>query len=270
MSRRAGLFYGILISFLFIGFLSLNRISAEAADLPTSQGKMFIDQEQVLSEQTKKFITSVNRHYQKTDEKPQVGVAVIKTLDGDTVENYAYDLFQNWKLGKKDENNGVLILLAVKERKIRIEVGYGLEGAIPDSVSGRILDQSMDALGDDDFDKALKEIFTAVSVRVNKEYEFNSEEIFSGYDIDEEDYEVDDEGGFSEKIFLIVVVIFILIAIFGRGGKSGGRHGGGPPFYWFGGFGGGSGGGSSNSGGGFGGFSGGGGSSGGGGASRGF
>lgn len=62
----------------------------------------------------------------------QIGVAVIPTLDGEPIENYAVKLFEKWGIGQDKEDNGVLLVVAVKDRKMRIETGYGLEGAIPD------------------------------------------------------------------------------------------------------------------------------------------
>jgi uncharacterized protein len=62
--------------------------------------------------------------------------------DGD-VDTAAVDLFEAWGIGKKGKNNGVLILCAVEDRRIRIEVGYGLEGILPDAKAGRIIDQLM-------------------------------------------------------------------------------------------------------------------------------
>lgn len=62
----------------------------------------------------------------------QIAVAVIPTLDGEPIENYAVKLFEKWGVGQKDLDNGVLLVVAANDRKMRIEVGYGLEGAIPD------------------------------------------------------------------------------------------------------------------------------------------
>lgn len=73
----------------------------------------------------------------------EVAVVTVKSLGGDTVENFALKLFQEWGIGSKKNNNGVLILVAPTEREVRIEVGYGLEGAITDLQSGNIIRQVM-------------------------------------------------------------------------------------------------------------------------------
>lgn len=63
----------------------------------------------------------------------EIAIATIKSLEGDTVENYASELFQEWGIGEKGKDNGVLFLVAVEDREMRIEVGYGLEGLLTDA-----------------------------------------------------------------------------------------------------------------------------------------
>ena len=65
----------------------------------------------------------------------QMVVATVKSLEGQAVEPYANELFRHWKLGEATKNNGVLLLVAPNERKVRIEVGYGLEGTLTDALS---------------------------------------------------------------------------------------------------------------------------------------
>jgi uncharacterized protein len=74
----------------------------------------------------------------------EVAVATVPDIDGFAdVDEYGVKLFEKWKIGKKGQDNGVLILLAMKEHKVRIEVGYGLEGAITDGTAGEIIRQQM-------------------------------------------------------------------------------------------------------------------------------
>ena len=72
-----------------------------------------------------------------------VVVATVPSLEGQSIEQFAADLFEAWGIGKKGEDKGVLILVAVAERKLRIEVGYGLEGIITDARAGMIRDQAI-------------------------------------------------------------------------------------------------------------------------------
>ncbi len=69
----------------------------------------------------------------------EIGVAVISDLQGITIEEYAVKLFKKWGVGKADKDNGVLLLVSMQERKVRIEVGYGLEGVITDLEAGNII-----------------------------------------------------------------------------------------------------------------------------------
>jgi len=73
----------------------------------------------------------------------QVAVLTISTLEGDPLEDFSMRVVETWKLGREDADNGVLILIARDERRMRIEVGYGLEGALTDAQSGRIVDHLM-------------------------------------------------------------------------------------------------------------------------------
>ena len=73
----------------------------------------------------------------------QVAVITINSLEGQPIEEYALNVLRNWGIGNKTKNNGVLVVIAVKDRRSRIEVGYGLEGVLPDGKTGRIQDQYM-------------------------------------------------------------------------------------------------------------------------------
>lgn len=79
------------------------------------------------------------------DEETSVEIAVVTvpSLGGDTIEGYAIRLFEEWGIGKKDVDNGVLLLLTIEERDVRIEVGYGMEPYVTDGLAGRILDGSV-------------------------------------------------------------------------------------------------------------------------------
>ncbi len=73
----------------------------------------------------------------------EVAVVTLPSLDEEPIEDVAVELYKQWGIGKKGQDNGVLFLIAPSERKTRIEVGYGLEGAINDALAGRILDEAV-------------------------------------------------------------------------------------------------------------------------------
>ena len=69
----------------------------------------------------------------------EIAIAVLPSLGGRTIEEASVRLFEQWRIGKRDKNNGLLIVVAVSDRRVRIEVGYGLEGKVPDAQAGRII-----------------------------------------------------------------------------------------------------------------------------------
>lgn len=192
-------------------------------------------------------------------------VATIPSLEGDSIEEVAVRLFQEWGIGKKGDDRGLLFLVAVKERKMRIEVGYGLEGLITDATAGAIRDQAMlPYLKKNDFGKGLYAGVAAAAQIIAKDQGV----ALTG--VPDVKVRKPTSGLAFGGLFFVFLVLFILLTSLRRGsgrgvlpalilgsmmggGFRGGGGGGG-----FGGFGGG----------GFGGF--GGGMSGGGGASGGF
>lgn len=196
----------------------------------------------------------------------QVVVTTVSDFGGLEKEEYALRLSREWGIGQKDKDNGVLILLSKGDRQIRIEVGRGLEGALPDSKVGRIIDvYGLDDLKNDDFSSGLKKIQNAVINEVFIEYDLSPDDEYDAQAIEEEEF------GFWDIVrILVVIIVFVISSIISAHLRKNG--GGGPPFIFFGGgFGGrGSGGFGGSSGGGFSGGGFGGGGFGGGGAGRGF
>ncbi len=131
--KKYNWFAGFLILFV-LGFAAFSY-----AAFPSPAGHVN-DFAGVLSSDTRAKLENIlSQLEQKT--KAEVAVVTLPDLAGLDVEGYAVDLFEKWGIGKKGEDNGVLLLIALKERKIRIEVGYGLEGIIPDALAGDIIRQ---------------------------------------------------------------------------------------------------------------------------------
>lgn len=200
----------------------------------------------------------------------QIAVVTMPDLGGEDYVDYANRLFTAWGVGGKEKDRGLLILNALQERKIKIEVGYGLEGVLPDGRVGRILDGDVvPLLAAGEYGSAYLSAVRATMRPVLQDMQRDPAEI---------DQIIANAGGrLPERrkqndgipIQLIIFIIFILISISSRRRGRGTYWIGGPG--GFGGFGGFGGGGSFGGGGGFGGFGGfGGGSSGGGGAGRGY
>ncbi|MFH1856283.1 MAG: TPM domain-containing protein [Candidatus Omnitrophota bacterium] len=197
----------------------------------------------------------------------QVAVVSIDTVNPLDIESYAVQLFEQWGIGQKGKDNGVLLLVAVKDKNLRIEVGYGLEGAIPDALANRIIaDIIVPSFKQGNYSKGITDGVFAVTKLVADEYNVPSSEL--GEDLSA--VVVPQQTAASSGL-RILFTLFLFILVFSmRSGllwffiltpHSHHRRGG----YWYGG---GSRGSSGGFGGGFGGF--GGGMSGGGGASGGW
>jgi len=198
----------------------------------------------------------------------QLVVATVRSLEGTSIEDYANRLFRFWKLGQAKQNNGVLLLVAPEERKVRIEVGYGLEGILTDAVSGTIIRSAIvpDFKAGDMAGGVVRGTEAVLEI-LNLDPEEARRRAAS---LESDDSELD---WISVVIFLLNVAFWIFVLYrFLRGGGSGrgrgAKRGSSNAWNWTIG----SGAGRSSGGGGFsgGGFSGGGGSSGGGGASGGW
>ena len=107
------------------------------ADIPFLTGRV-TDNADILSKETRRTITeSLKAHEQKTGN--QIAVLTIPSLEAESIEEYAVAVFNSWKLGQKGKDNGILVVVAPNDRRMRIEVGYGLEGTIPDGLAGNII-----------------------------------------------------------------------------------------------------------------------------------
>ncbi len=247
--------------YIVIGLLMAVSISAISQNIPSKPNppKLVNDLADVLSPDEEARLERKLVAYDDST-STQIAVVTVRTLNEYPIEEYALKLYRDWGIGNKKTNNGVLIIAAIDDRKIRIEVGYGLEGAIPDITANQIIRNDIAPgfrSGDyyDGFDKATESIIKAAT----GEYKAP------------EGYRKNKDGGGSILGMLIVfVIIIIILSNINRGGGGGfmsrrGYRGFGPTIFWPSGGGGGGGGWSGGGGGGFGGF--GGGSSGGGGAS---
>ncbi len=110
---------------------------ALAADFPALTGRV-VDNAGLIDAASEVLLTQKLEDFEKKG-SDQIVVATVPSLGGQDIETYANGLFRFWKLGQAGENNGVLLLVAKDDRKMRIEVGYGLEGAVTDVDAGRII-----------------------------------------------------------------------------------------------------------------------------------
>ena len=120
-------------SFLALLFLIVSAGVALAIDFPALSGRV-VDPGNSLPADTR---ATLDAKLADLESKSgiQLVVAIVPSLQGQEIEPYANELFRAWKLGEKAKNNGVLLLVAPNERRVRIEVGYGLEGTLTDALS---------------------------------------------------------------------------------------------------------------------------------------
>ena len=124
----------------------------------------------LLSQKTRKYIIDTNVALNKAS-GAQVVVVTVPDMGGAALEEYATTLFNQYGIGDKLKNNGLLLLLALKERKFRIEVGYGLEGVLNDSKTGRIQDVYMiPHFKKGEWDTGIRNGFNALVQEIQKEY----------------------------------------------------------------------------------------------------
>lgn len=182
----------------------------------------------------------------------QIAIVLITTTEGSSIEDVAIELGRAWGVGNKEKNNGIVLLVAKGDRKTTIQVGYGLEGAIPDVTAKSIIDHEIiPNFKQDNYYRGLDEAADALIKAAAGEYKAP------------EGYGSKKKGGFKTWMIIAIVLFIILSSMFG--GASGGTYVSRGGYRGWGGGGWSGGGGGSSSGGGFGGF--GGGSFGGGGAS---
>jgi uncharacterized protein len=246
---------------LYFGALALFLASAAARAgevMPPSPTRYFNDYANVTRPATREQLNRALEQFEK-DTSSQIVVAVFPKMQSDSsIEDYVNRMFRAWKIGQQQRNNGVLLAVFVQDRKMRIETGYGLEGAIPDAIGKRIIEEQIaPRFRSGDFDGGLAAGVNALMSAARGEYKGTGSTVATRVK--------------KVPVGLLIFFAFFILAIlrsfrrattFGRRGRSGWAG----PIFW----GGGGGGWSSGGGGGGwsgGGFSGGGGSSGGGGAS---
>ncbi len=255
--KKSNIFTAIIFIFLL---LPLNLFS-----LPESKGYVS-DYAGVISDNDKAVITSLATEIKKKS-GAEIAVLTVETISPyGSIEEFSIDVAEKWGIGNKEKDNGVLIVLSTGDRIVRIEVGYGLEGALPDGKTGQIIDSYILPLfRQGNFSGGLKNGAVAVASVIAEEYQITVDNNSLGIISSSSAQKRPVRRGISLIDILIFLFIFMgggrfflplfLLSGFGRrgyyGGGFGSGHGGG-----FSGFGGG------------GGFEGGG--FGGGGASRGF
>jgi uncharacterized protein len=223
---------------IFTPFESFNA----ASNFPEPTNLKYVnDYTNTLDSSTKEYIVSVGKELEdKTG--AQETIVIIDSLKGQDVETYANELFREWKIGKKDKNNGLLVLLSIKDKKWRVEVGKGLEGAVPDILTSRVMTGIARPLfKEGNYNEGLKKSYSAFADAIAKEYNVTLEK---NEKVTLPKSSKSTSTNPIKKVIIAIVVIFILLDIFLNKGRIlglffGGRGGfGSHTYYGGGGFGG--------------------------------
>ena len=190
------------------------------------------DSANLLTEETKNYIIEKSNQLNNID-GTQIVVVTVDNLGGNSIENYALKLFRQYGIGDKEKNNGLLLLLAKTERLFRVEVGYGLEGVLPDGKTGRFQDEYIiPYFKADKWDEGVINGYNAFFEEIVEQKNLSL------------NYEKPQKtnGLFSNMGLIIVIIGAVLLLIFspntfffiigsmlsgGRGSRGGGSFGGG-------------------------------------------
>jgi len=251
MVKRLAGWAWLLSAVLALGLLPLR---AQALDIPQLTGRVNDNASLLSSAEARQLEARLEAFEAKTGH--QYALLTVPSLDGAPIEEYALKVAEAWRLGDKKRDDGLLLIIAQNDRKMRIEVGYGLEGEVPDAVASRVIREVLrPAFQRGQFSYGIQAAFDVLINAAGGDGQAAPEPPRRA--------QRQKSGGLPIGLF-VVVLVFLALSMFGGGGRGGRRRGG---FFILpmGGFGGGGGGGGGWGGGG--GFSGGGGGFGGGGAS---
>ena len=161
------------IKYLILTFLCFIFIPNIKAIVNPTDNFYINDYANILSNEVEDYIQNRSVALNNVD-GTQIVVVTVSNLEGNSIEDYALNLFRNFGIGDSKKNNGILILVSVEERMLRIEVGYGLEGIINDGKAGRIRDQYMTPyLKNNDWDNGIKNGYDAIYSEIVKENNLN-------------------------------------------------------------------------------------------------
>ena len=218
--KRKEIKYGALLALLTMIFMN---IAAHAAIAPTS--RFFVnDYANVIDTETEDYIFEKSKEYNESG-GPQVVVLTVPSLDGASLEEFSIETARDWGIGSKESDNGVLILLVMDSRDVRVEVGYGLEGVLNDGKCGRFIRAAAPQLSSGDYSGGIKTLYDAVIG-----------------ELEEPTPDTEDESGKYDVIVAVAIIatMFLLLWLMKIGGGRGGHRG---RRFFYGGWGGGYGGG---------------------------
>jgi uncharacterized protein len=245
--------------------LLLISLMAFSQQLPPKSGTLVTDYTNTLSPGDKQQLENKLVTFNDST-STQIAIVMIKSVGDYDINDYGQKLGRAWGIGSKGKNNGILILVALGDRKVTIQTGYGAEGAVPDAITHEIIQNDITPrFKQGDYYGGLNSATDDLTKYMKGEYKSAKKP--------QQHSRGGGSGGFGILFLIVVVILFFVFRGGGGGGHIIGGRGGASPFWWFlggamlgrgsggwGGFsngGGGFGGGGDSGGGGFGGFGGG-------------
>ncbi len=226
-------------------------------DFPETSNRLVNDYTNTLTASQKQLLEQKLLAFEDSA-STQIAVVMMNSTGGYDISDYAVRLAKKWGIGNKKYNNGILLLVALGDRAVTIQTGYGIEGAVPDAIAYRIIENDIKpAFRQGDYYKGVDDATSSLISYTKGEYKADPKQ---------------PKGKGSGSVMFVVIIVIVLVVLFsnrgGRGGGGGGRvmngRGASDIFWWtllngLGGGGGRGGGGGfgGGSGGGFGGFGGG-------------
>ena len=151
-----------------------------ALSVPERPAARVNDYAALLSPAARADIENTLAEFEKSTSN-QVVVAIFHGLEGGSLEDFSIRLADQWKIGDRQKDNGVILLIFKEDRQVRIEVGYGLEGALPDAVAHQIIrNEIVPAFRDGRFDEGVKNAVAGIIAATRGEYKAVSEDPFAG------------------------------------------------------------------------------------------
>lgn len=200
--------------FLLTGMLVFANVLLHAQTSIPEHGAVWVhDEAGILTAQTKAEIEAALK-YERDSTSNQIAVLIVPAIEGGDIDGYAIQVFEKWKLGKATKDNGVLFLISVQDRQMRIEVGYGLEGVLTDAISSRInRNEVAPRFRQGDYDNGVKAGVSAIIQTIKGEYK--------------NDDPAPQQRRKKKGSPLVSIIIFIVLIIIASRRKGGGGGGGG-------------------------------------------
>jgi len=193
----------VLLPFICLGQLAI----------PEHGGKWVHDEANIISAQSEAMLESMLKS-ERDSTSNQIAVLTMRSLQGEPIEDYSLRVAEAWKLGKAEKDNGVLLLIAIDDRELRIEAGYGLEGVLTDALSSRInRNEIAPHFRQGDYDGGVQAGVTAIIQAIKGEYK------------NDDPPQRRKSSRRSPLTTLVILIIIIIIASRkGRGGRGGGGY----------------------------------------------